>query len=199
MTAKSMEVLAKMMDLVRQSLKYVVWIFLVSETLLFMPADWLVKVRVAQFVDDWGNIIGPAFVFSGSFALVEVLSRLWSVFQVRYTEHKFSKKIASAISKLDLKEKAVLGLFFIKDQRTLHLPKEHPVVAGLVAEGILEVVDSGKGPSISTGLYHMRAIRISLKISHCLSSDMLGISSNPTLEEQAAWKRKASFLWSKAS
>lgn len=166
----------KLIDLLKSSVTYVFGVALASGILFFAPACWLAKMRLDQFVDNYRGVIGVVFFFSGSLALVETVSWLWGVL-------KFRKKIKSTIYGLDVKEKAVLREFFLEDRHTLVLPKEHPVVAGLISERILEVV--GSDPvvwDLQMG-YTRWSVRINSEISRYLSPEMLGMPSKPAEEE----------------
>jgi hypothetical protein len=191
-----MEGLVKgLIDLIRSSVKYASVVVLASGILLFVPANWLAKIRVDQFVDKYGDVIGLVFVVSGSFVLIEPLSWLGGVLKSTYVQRKQRKVIESVISELDEREKAVLREFYIENKRTLVLSVEHPVVEGLISEGILEVVgsqplvwDIGRG-------YHRFSVRIRSEVSCYLSPVMLGMPSGPTEEElQDIRRRRPDFL-----
>jgi hypothetical protein len=186
-----MEGLVKgLIDLIRSSVKYASVVVLASGILLFVPANWLAKIRVDQFVDKYGDVIGLVFVVSGSFVLIEPLSWLGGVLKSTYVQRKQRKVIESVISELDEREKAVLREFYIEDKRTLVLPVEHPVLEGLISEGILEVVgsqplvwDIGRG-------YHRFSVRIGSEVSRYLLPEMLGMPSEPTEEELRELRRR---------
>lgn len=191
-----MEGLVKgLIDLIRSSAKYAFVVVLASGILLFVPANWLAKIRVDRFVDNYGDVIGLVFVVSGSFVLVEPLSWLGGVLKSTYAQRKLRKAIESVLSELDEREKAVLREFYIEDKRTLVLPVEHPVVEGLISEGILEMVgsrplvwDRGRG-------YHRFSVRIGSEVSRYLSPEMLDMPSEPTEEElQEIRRHRADFL-----
>jgi hypothetical protein len=140
-------------------------------------------------------VIGLIFIVSGLLVLARPFSWLWGVFKSRCAEGKYRKEITSAICELDEREKAVLREFYIEDKRTLVLPVEHPVLEGLISEGILEVVgsqplvwDIGRG-------YHRFSVRIRSEVSRYLSPEMLGMPSEPTEEElQEVRRRRPDFL-----
>lgn len=191
-----MEGLVKgLIDLIWSSEKYASVVVLASGILLFVPANWLARIRVDRFVDNYGDVIGLVFVVSGSFVLVEPLSWLGGVLKSTYTQRKLRKAIESVLSELDEREKAVLREFYIEDKRTLVLPVEHPVVEGLISEGILEVVgsrplvwDRGRG-------YRRFSVRIGSEVSRYLSPEMLGMPSEPTEEElRELSRRRPDFL-----
>jgi len=185
-----MDWLTRLIDLVKLPVMYAFVAFLASEILLFMPANWLAKIRVDQFVDNHGDVIGLVFVVSGLLVSVGPLSWLGGVFKSACAQRKFRKSIESAISELDEREKAVLREFYIEDKRTLVLPVEHPVLEGLISEGILEVVgsqplvwDIGRG-------YHRFSVRIESEVSRYLLPEMLGMPSEPTEEELRELRRR---------
>jgi len=80
------------------------------------------------------------------------LPRMGVAEQQRRWEKERIAALRNTITMLDPEEWAVLHAFSHRDQPTLHLPYENPVVAGLLSKGVLQIAgrfarDSAMGPA----------------------------------------------------
>jgi hypothetical protein len=184
-----------LIELLRSSVRIAFVVVLASGILLFAPTNWLAKMRVDQFVGNYGDVVGLVFVVSVALVLVEPLSWLGVTLKSKYVECKLRKKIKSAICELDEREKKVLWEFYLEKRHTLLLPADHPVVAGLISKGILEIVGPDREVWDGRRQQHRCPIRISFEVSRHLSPEMSGLPSEPTEEElREIRRRRANFL-----
>jgi Super-infection exclusion protein B len=88
-----------------------------------------------------------------------------------YFEYRFSKskrELANSLKILDPQEKAVIREFFIRQQSSVSMPYDDPVITGLIDKGILKfnkqfgdsmITSMGKAP-VSLGKYAEKLITI---------------------------------------
>ena len=132
-----MEWLTKALEALKLPLKYIWVIAIASGLLLFVPSRYLDKINLTTICKDYGPIIGAIFLVSSILVGVHIVVSLWNYGRNRYLRSKREKYRKQALHSLDPKEKAVLREFYIQAQSTLQLPIDQPIVAGLLAKGIL--------------------------------------------------------------
>lgn len=142
--------LTKVIEVVKLPARYVFGLALASSILLFLPPTWLARLRVGQFVDAHGDVIGIVFVASFSLAVITVLLNgfpwLWKRFELGYEKRRFNKEVKSIINELDDAEKRILRVFFYPRKcNTVLLSKNKAETSGLISKKILKVVGDVTG------------------------------------------------------
>ncbi len=161
--------------------KFVLCIFLAAAALLTFPEGFLERLHLAVLMDSHGIYIGVIGLVSGALLLSEALFYTGKTVIGKIRLNRLKKASQERIRNLDESEKAVLREFFLQGQNTIKLPRDHPVVAGLIDCGILRVVGDQGRMSLSGMLYN---IKISEWIRPEISSELLNMpSGQPTPEE----------------
>lgn len=176
-----MEWLFKIIEIIKLPAKYIFCVFLVSAALLFVPIHWLEKLHLKQFASDFASFIGIIFLFSA--ILVGINCFLWTYKRANsfITKSKIKKLIKSEIKRLDNKEKSVLREFFFQGQHTIHLPIDHPIVAGLISKGILQQIGE-LGEHTAVGFVFATAI--SEEAQAHLTTEAIGLPKGQPTESE---------------
>jgi len=109
-------------------------------SLLLIPNDWIVVLRLEDFMNDYGKFIGIGFIGSVALLISTALKRTLEWLQKARKEASMKKAVRSSLDTLDNYEKAVLREFYVQRKHTIELPVENPTVAGLLQKGIISVV-----------------------------------------------------------
>jgi hypothetical protein len=177
----TMEWLSKILDVIKLPIRYVVCIASVTAILLFFPEPWLIKLHLKEFATRFGLFIGIVFV--GSSTLVAVHAACAGIDWIKRVRrhHRIKEKIDSTLSNLDPKEQAVLREFFLHGQKTLRLPIDHPVVAGLLDNGVLALVGKFGERSRAGQLF---SVQLNAYVDTHLTADMIELPEGEPTEDQ---------------
>lgn len=163
---------SRIVDVVKLPVKYVGWIALLSGLVLFLPESWIAALDLAEFSNKHGAAIGIAFLASSSLSAINGL--LWVRSAVLRSRRvvRTQTRMLEDIANLDERERAVLREFAIQGQQTVKLPIDHPVVAGLLHRGILQVVGRICERSLAGTLM---SVRIGERARNNLTTEMLDL------------------------
>lgn len=181
-----MEWISKLIEAIKLPTKFILSIFLVSIALLFLPQQVIDAFYLKEFKDKYGLFIGITALSSGALLFTETIIFSWKKVSRRRDFDKLKKQAIERLQKLDHAEKAVLREFFLKGQNTLKLPMDHPVVAGLLSSGILNIVGSQGRMSLAGMLFSMK---ISDFIRKQLSAEMIDLPVSQPTQEQIEFLR----------
>ena len=151
-----MEWITKIIEAARLPIKSILWIFVVTVALLFLPQDLLVSFHLKEFTDKYGIYISITALCSGVLLFIEILIYFWNATQKKVNRRRIYKKAIERTKNLDPTEKAVLREFFLQGRNTIKLPMDHPVVAGLLHSSILQLVGSHGRMSLAGMLFSMK-------------------------------------------
>lgn len=178
---KHMEILSRIIDIIKLPLKYIFWIALVSGVLLFLPETWLIALYVKRFSEQYGLFIGFVFLASISLTVINITCWVFNSLRNASTIKKFETQILDDIRDLSSHEKAVLREFFLKDRQTLRLPIDEPTVAGLIKRGILQSIGELAERSLAGMLMPVRITSIA---RNNLTSEMIDWPTEEPTKEQ---------------
>lgn len=173
-----MDWLGKAIEVLKLPLKYIWAVAITTGLLLFIPQAWLDRIHLTEFSDDHSTYIGAAFLVSTVLVLIHFTGQIWGWTAKKFYFRKMRRMRSDALNRLDPSEKAVLREFFIQAQSTLHLPIDHPTIAGLLAKGLLERVSSVGENSLAGMLF---SVTIADDVKSQLTDDMIHLpKSHPT-------------------
>lgn len=173
-----MDWLGKAIEVLKLPLKYIWAVAITTGLLLFIPQALLDRIHLAEFAEDHSTYIGATFLVSTVLVLIHFTGQIcgWTA-RMLYIR-KMRRMRADALKQLDPSEKAVLREFFIQAQSTLHLPIDHPTIAGLLAKGVLGLV-SCVGENSRAGM--LFSVTIADDVKSQLTNDMIHLpKSHPT-------------------
>jgi len=136
--------------------KFILCIFAVSIALIFLPENLLISSHLKEFADKYGIYIGITALVSGSLLFTEAVIYIWNLIRNTVNKRKIDKMALERIKNLDPAEKAVLREFFLQGRNTIKLPMDHPVIAGLLHNGILQLVGTHGRMSLAGMLFNMK-------------------------------------------
>ena len=142
-----MESLAKILfDFDKLPSKLVFIVAVLSGTILFAPATFLAKLKLADFTDSYGSWVGIAFVASLAFLAVTLLTTIQNRIRRARLHRETEKDIEQNLASLDPREKSILREFYIIGT-TINLPMDNPQVVGLQDKHIIRLAQSNLGGS----------------------------------------------------
>jgi hypothetical protein len=180
-----MEWITKLMEIVKLPLRYSWVAAITSGLLLFLPDEALGPIHCKQFVQDYGTQIGLVFMVTSVIVVVELVMWCANGYHARAERRAANKRRAKALESLDPLEKAVLREFFVfqSSANTILLPVENPTVAGLLVNGILEMVS--QIPRFSRA---GRLVSVRIADDIMITQEMLDLPARPTEQE---WQQLA--------
>ena len=150
----------------------------------FLPAWDDLDEFLETMPDPYGVIIGLVFLVSTGLVIVNFVSWFISWFQTQRRIRKRKESIRTEVNRLDDAERAVLREFFRGKQSTIPLPLDHPVVAGLIARGI--IIQVGRfGWRSAEGM--MFSFRVSEAASEFITPRVLGLEKHLIDESDGNW------------
>ncbi len=172
--------LEKLFDINKIPTKLIIVVWVSSGLILFVPEQFLTKLKLEGFLQDYGKFIGISFVLSSAFTVIA----LWTYFSRLIKRQTLSKKIKNGIindiQNLDFHEKALLREFFINGKNTLQLPIDNDTVVGLTNKHIIYSASN-------TGFVYIHGAYFPYTISefaqNYLTNELLGLPRNPTEDQ----------------
>jgi hypothetical protein len=162
-----MEWLSKLLfDFDKLPSKFVMIIFFLTGIILFVPNEFLAKVKLNTFNDSYGHWVGIGFISSTAFLAVTfmtyVSSRRKTIREEREKKarrkeqhEQIEKEIRSSLHRLDPVEQSILREFYLVGS-TVNLPMNNASVVGLQDKHILRLAQSNLGTSyLVTGNFEL--------------------------------------------
>lgn len=147
-----MESLAKLLfDFNKLPSNLMLVICILSGIILFVPAQFLVKIQLSKFNHAYGHWVGIAFISSISFLAVSLLTTIKNRIVRRSRNRGYEESITNSLHNLDPLEQSILREFFIVSS-TINLPMDHASVVGLQDRGIIRLAQT------QTGSYFMNDV-----------------------------------------
>lgn len=166
-----MEWLSKISDLVKLPTKYYAILAMTTGAVLFLPTTLLKRLNLDAIPAPYGTVIGIVFIVTSVFVLVNSASWCVAWYRWRVRAGERIRRVQDKMLSLDGAERSVLREFFVYGQTTIRLPLVNPVVAGLVAEGVLRQVGQFGRVSLHGPLF---SFRLSDEASIIMDVDVLG-------------------------
>ncbi|WP_029275289.1 super-infection exclusion protein B [Pedobacter borealis] len=138
--------LLKIIETGKVSNTLIILIVIVSSTLLFANQEFIIRLKMVEFMKDYGKWVGIAFLVSSGFLLLVILSYLWKGLSAIWYGWKYDKLIVDSLNTLDPDEQSALREF-IFNASTVALPLTNPAVASLVNKRIIYQASSHGGMS----------------------------------------------------
>ena len=162
-----MEWLSKLLfDFDKLPSKFVMIIFFLTGIILFVPTDFLAKVKLSTFNDSYGHWVGIGFISSTAFLGVTFITYITTRRRTLREEREkkarkkeqyeqIEKEIRTTLQRLDPVEQSILREFFIVGS-TVNLPMNNPAVVGLQDKHILRLAQSNLGTNyLVTGNFEL--------------------------------------------
>ena len=176
-----MEWISKLIEAAKLPTRFILCIFLVSFALLCLPQSLIVSLHLKEFIEKYAIYVGITILTSGALLIVELFIYSWNAARKKIGLRKIRKSAVERIQNLDPAGKGVLREFYLQRQNTIKLPMDHPVVARLLSDEILNLV-GGQGRRSMAGL--LFSMKISDFIRRQLTYDLLELPTNePTQRE----------------
>ncbi|MDQ0107524.1 hypothetical protein J2T02_002643 [Chitinophaga terrae (ex Kim and Jung 2007)] len=179
------ELIEKLFDIGKVPTKIIFTICICCGIILFVPANFLAKLNLTEFLHDYSKYIGITFITTSALLVVTFINFLYHYFSRMRTEARLSKKIRSSIKKeiaqLNIHEQAVLREFFIQDKHTLNMPFTNDTVISLENKRIIYRT-ANIGPVYRGGPMFPYSIEDFARV--LLTSELLGFPENPTEENR---------------
>lgn len=176
-----MEWLSKILEIAKLSTRIIVWIFILSGTLIFSKKEWLAYLSINNIINNYKEYIGIAFWASGILILLDIFINILERIKRRRAKGKYLLKALNKLTSLDSEEKAVLREFILQGRNTILLPINHPVIFALYQDGIISIVGQYGEISLAGPLY---SFKITEEIKHLVPWQLFGLhGGNPTQEE----------------
>jgi len=134
-----MDWLSSALKIVR-SPKLVAWVAATCAMLLYIPSRWFPGNFLESFRAEYGIYVTFALCAAVAMIGIELVSLTWKKRDRNKAFSEEQRKLLDRLSKLDPQEQVILREFFLQDRNTIKLPIESPVVAGLLKDGILQLV-----------------------------------------------------------
>ncbi len=163
-------------------------IAIVTGLLLFGGQDFLTKLELTEFKNDYGKFFGIVFIVCVAFVILSLINFIFKrLYQYFFYSRKKKKYITSELRTLDPHEQSVIREFIVQKRKTVAMPLDNPVVSGLRNKEILKIVSN-----ITTG----QDIAMSLtkiadsKLKHTdlgVSKEMTDDEKNEVFSQRPAW------------
>lgn len=125
------------LDFIKLAPRYLIAIGVAAAFLLFGSEEFLTRLGLKQFTEDYRAWLGLAFVSTISLFAVYVAGEILAFIGRKIKKRKFLERITQRLQNLTEDEKQILRFYFAKNTRSNVLRIDDGVVQGLVADGIL--------------------------------------------------------------
>lgn len=137
--------------------KVVAIICLISGILLFSTEDFLRRLSLFDFKENYSVWIGVIFLFSLAISVVNVVEYFFRRIKKSRRKHARNQAIVQKIKVLDDYEMAVVREFLIQKKNTLEMSIDDSTVMSLIKDGIIEqVADQGYSTVFTGRIFYFR-------------------------------------------
>ncbi len=153
----------------------------VSGSILFMNNDIIKGLQLESLKSKQGWIIGLVFLLSSCFVIVNLI--IWAINRIKAKRSfkKYKKKYIARLRNLDREEQAVLREFVLGGRKSINMPIDEPVIAGLMNDNILVLNKSFGNQTLIMG--YNAPLSINEFALEKLQYKDVGVSENQTEEE----------------
>ena len=145
--------LKTLFDLTRLPTKFFFLISVVSGFILFSNSKFLNEklfLTKIKSENDW--ILGITFILTAGLVTVNFMIWLFNTINQELLIIKLKRKFNKKIKSLDHHEKSVIREFFLRGQKSIEMPIDDPIVAGLLNHRILVMNRQFENSYIMTGM-----------------------------------------------
>lgn len=190
------KILEKLFDIKKIPTKLIFVLWLSASLILFVPEQFLTKLNLNDFLQEYGKYIGIIFIIGSGFLLVALMSSITRVISRKKMIREVESNILKTINYLDFHEKALLREFFINGKNTLQLPFDNDTVVGLINKHV-QYQASDTGFTYVHGAYFPYSITEFARRN--LTNEMIDFPQHPTeiekqriLNDRPAWAKERS-------
>ncbi|ACJ31154.1 Conserved hypothetical protein [Shewanella piezotolerans WP3] len=120
------------------------WLSLACTALLFSPVNFLASINLAEFSEQYANLIGLGLIISAAYLLTQILNYFLDEAIGYLSDKRSVEVIEEKVKLLDPTERALLREFFLQGETILTLPEAEQAVKSLSKTGILEHLGNQK-------------------------------------------------------
>ncbi len=187
-----MEWIEKIIAIFKLPLKTIVVISLICGLILFLPTEFLEKMKLSELVSEYGKYFGIIFLITFSYSVVAFVILLWNKVKKWKMKKNYIKTACKALAELTLPEIYLLREFLFQDKDVIEVPYESTEFTSLYNKGIL-ILASKKMRSYVFG--HFISVTINPEIKKFITEDVLKLPKNPTQKDvDEAMRTRPSFL-----
>lgn len=133
-----MEWVSKALELLKLPLRIIVFFAIITGLLLFLPSYILTKLKLTEFINEYGKYFGIAFLISCGYVIFTIIPAIFKFLKDKLKERMFLNNLYMALSDLSYPERCLLREFLIQDKHVIEAPLENTEVASLLNKGIIE-------------------------------------------------------------
>ena len=112
-------------------------VFLCSSVLLFAPLEFVMKIGLESFRNDYVSVIGFVFLASGVLTLLNASHAALNPIKTFMAESQLERNTNIILNELTAAEKAVLRPYILGGENTQYFPISDGISSGLQTKGIL--------------------------------------------------------------
>jgi hypothetical protein len=125
------------LELLKLAPRYLIAIGIAAAFLLFGSDQFLTRLGLKKFTEDYRVWLGLAFVSTVSLFVIYVAGEVVAFFRRKIGKRMFMKRVIERLNRMTEDEKQILRYYFAKNTRSNVLRMDDGVVQGLVADGII--------------------------------------------------------------
>ena len=180
--------LKALFDLTKLPTKFFFLISVVSGFVLFADSAFLnEKLFLTKIKTEHGWILGITFILTAGLVIVNFVIWLFNSISQKLLIKKLKKQFVKKVKNLDPHEKSVIREFVLRGQKSIEMPIDDAVVAGLLSNKILVMNRQFGNSSIMRGMN--TALSINEYAEELLENKDVDLSENPTEQEVAKLNR----------
>jgi NADH:ubiquinone oxidoreductase subunit 5 (subunit L)/multisubunit Na+/H+ antiporter MnhA subunit len=149
---------------------------IVSGILLFGSTEFLNQLKLSEFENDYGKFFGIIFIICIAFIGLSMLYYIKNKIENKFNLNKHTKYLVDELKSLDPFEQSVIREFAIQQRKSVTMPIDNAIVAGLMNKGILRRVSN-----IGDGMYF--PLSLSKLADEKLKESDLGVSKSMSDEQ----------------
>jgi hypothetical protein len=175
-----MEWIEKIIAIFKLPLKTIVVISVICGLILFLPTEFLEKMKLSELVSEYGKYFGIIFLITFCYSVVAFIILFWKNVKKWKMKKDYITTACKALTELTNPEIYLLREFLIQDKDVIEVPYESTEFTSLYNKGIL-VIASKKMRSFIFG--HFISVTINPEIKKFITEDVLKLSKNPTQKD----------------
>ena len=180
--------LKALFDLTKLPTKFFFLISVVSGFVLFSNSTFLnEKLFLTKIKSDNGWIIGITFILTAGLVTVNFVIWIFNTISHKLLIKKLKKQFVKKVKNLDPHEKSVIREFILRGQKSVEMPIDDAVVAGLLSNKILVMNRQFGNSSIMRGMN--TTLSINEYAEELLEFKDIDLSENPTEQKVAKLQR----------
>jgi hypothetical protein len=185
------EVIGYIRDILK-SPKLVAWLAISSAVVLYLPERFAPEPFLTNFKATYGSYVSVTFIATTSYLLIELVLWLYRNHQKAGRERAAMEMVLSRLQSLSHEEQIIMREFIFQDSRNIKLPLEQRVVAGLVRDGLIQLVQRLTEHCFAgvVGVFRLNPL-----IEDMLCEELVGLPKRATeAERDAILRQRPSFI-----